>query len=116
MNGIICIYKEKGYTSFDVVAIMRKLCGTKKIGHGGTLDPMAEGVLPIFVGNAFCKSVFKFGNRGRKVFYLLWRICSYLLVLEGFISFINSTTLVFSLSGAPLKIFTISSALASKNC
>ena len=31
---------------------MRKLCGTKKIGHGGTLDPMAEGVLPIFVGNA----------------------------------------------------------------
>lgn len=52
MNGIICIYKEKGYTSFDVVAIMRKLCGTKKIGHGGTLDPMAEGVLPVFVGNA----------------------------------------------------------------
>ncbi len=52
MNGIICIYKERGYTSFDVVAIMRKLCGTKKIGHGGTLDPMAEGVLPIFVGNA----------------------------------------------------------------
>ena len=52
MNGIICIYKEKGYTSFDVVAIMRKLCGTKKIGHGGPLDPMAEGVLPIFVGNA----------------------------------------------------------------
>ncbi len=52
MNGIICVYKEKGYTSFDVVAIMRKLCGTKKIGHGGTLDPMAEGVLPIFVGNA----------------------------------------------------------------
>ena len=52
MNGVICIYKEKGYTSFDVVAIMRKFCGTKKIGHGGTLDPMAEGVLPIFVGNA----------------------------------------------------------------
>lgn len=52
MNGVICIYKEKGYTSFDVVAIMRRFCGTKKIGHGGTLDPMAEGVLPIFVGNA----------------------------------------------------------------
>ena len=52
MNGIICIYKEKGYTSFDVVAILRKLCGTKKIGHGGTLDPMAEGVLPVFIGYA----------------------------------------------------------------
>ncbi len=52
MNGVICIYKEKGYTSFDIVAMMRRFCGTKKIGHGGTLDPMAEGVLPIFVGNA----------------------------------------------------------------
>ncbi len=52
MNGVICVYKEKGSTSFDVVAIMRRFCGTKKIGHGGTLDPMAEGVLPIFVGNA----------------------------------------------------------------
>lgn len=52
MNGIICIYKEKGYTSFDVVAILRKLCGTKRVGHGGTLDPMAEGVLPVFIGAA----------------------------------------------------------------
>ncbi len=52
MNGILCVYKEKGYTSFDVVAIVRKLCGTKKVGHGGTLDPMAEGVLPVFVGAA----------------------------------------------------------------
>ena len=52
MNGVICIYKEQGYTSFDVVAIMRKLFRTKKVGHGGTLDPMAEGVLPIFIGGA----------------------------------------------------------------
>lgn len=52
MNGIICIYKEKGMTSFDVVAQIRRIFGTKKVGHGGTLDPMAEGVLPIFIGNA----------------------------------------------------------------
>lgn len=52
MNGILCVYKEKDYTSFDVVAIMRKLCGIKRIGHGGTLDPMATGVLPIFLGKA----------------------------------------------------------------
>lgn len=52
MNGIICIYKEKGWTSFDVVAKARGIFHTKKIGHGGTLDPMAEGVLPLFVGNA----------------------------------------------------------------
>ncbi|MBD5104275.1 MAG: tRNA pseudouridine(55) synthase TruB, partial [Ruminococcaceae bacterium] len=52
MNGIICIYKEKGMTSFDVVAAVRRIYNTKRVGHGGTLDPMAEGVLPVFVGNA----------------------------------------------------------------
>lgn len=52
MNGIICIYKEKGMTSFDVVAQIRRIFDTKKVGHGGTLDPLAEGVLPIFIGNA----------------------------------------------------------------
>ncbi len=52
MNGILCVNKSKDYTSFDVVAIMRRLTGVKRIGHGGTLDPMAEGVLPVFIGNA----------------------------------------------------------------
>ena len=52
MDGIICIYKEKGYTSFDVVASVRRIFGVKKAGHGGTLDPMAEGVLPVFLGEA----------------------------------------------------------------
>ena len=44
-HGIINVYKEKGYTSFDVVAKMRGICGQKKIGHTGTLDPDAEGCL-----------------------------------------------------------------------
>lgn len=52
MNGIICVNKPQNFTSFDVVAIMRRVCRTKAIGHGGTLDPMATGVLPLFVGNA----------------------------------------------------------------
>ncbi|GMQ64559.1 tRNA pseudouridine(55) synthase TruB [Vallitalea maricola] len=52
MNGIINVYKEKGYTSFDVVAILRKKLKIKKIGHTGTLDPEAEGVLPVCVGKA----------------------------------------------------------------
>lgn len=52
MNGIIVIDKENGYTSFDIVAKMRRICGEKKIGHTGTLDPMATGVLPILIGNA----------------------------------------------------------------
>ncbi len=52
MNGIIVIYKESGCTSFDIVAKMRKICGERKIGHTGTLDPVAEGVLPILTGSA----------------------------------------------------------------
>ena len=50
MNGIININKPKGITSFDVVRIMKKTLNMKKIGHTGTLDPMAEGVLPICIG------------------------------------------------------------------
>lgn len=50
MNGILNIYKEKGFTSHDVVAVVRKTLHTKKVGHTGTLDPDAEGVLPICVG------------------------------------------------------------------
>lgn len=50
-NGIINIYKEKGFTSFDVVAKMRGIIGQKKIGHTGTLDPDAVGVLPVCLGN-----------------------------------------------------------------
>ncbi len=52
INGIINIYKEKGYTSHDVVAKMRGILRIKKIGHTGTLDPEAEGVLPICIGKA----------------------------------------------------------------
>lgn len=49
-DGIINVYKEKGYTSHDVVAKMRGILKMKKIGHTGTLDPDAEGVLPICIG------------------------------------------------------------------
>lgn len=52
MNGIICIDKPQGFTSFDVVAKLRGILKMKRIGHGGTLDPMATGVLPIFLGQA----------------------------------------------------------------
>lgn len=52
MDGIINVYKEKGYTSHDVVAKMRGILRMKKIGHTGTLDPEAEGVLPVCVGKA----------------------------------------------------------------
>lgn len=51
-NGIIPVNKPMGFTSFDVVAKCRGILKTKKIGHAGTLDPMATGVLPIFIGTA----------------------------------------------------------------
>lgn len=50
-HGIINVYKEAGYTSHDVVAKLRGICGQKKIGHTGTLDPDAVGVLPVCLGN-----------------------------------------------------------------
>ena len=50
LDGVLNIYKEKGYTSHDVVAKMRGILRQKKIGHTGTLDPDAEGVLPVCLG------------------------------------------------------------------
>ena len=50
MNGIVIIDKPEGWTSQDVVSKLRGVLHTKRIGHGGTLDPMATGVLPVFVG------------------------------------------------------------------
>ncbi|MDO5478215.1 MAG: tRNA pseudouridine(55) synthase TruB [Clostridia bacterium] len=52
MNGVIVIDKEAGFTSFDVVAKVRRLCRPFKVGHTGTLDPDATGVLPVCIGNA----------------------------------------------------------------
>lgn len=52
MDGIINVYKERGYTSFDVVAKLRGILHERRIGHTGTLDPEAEGVLPVCVGQA----------------------------------------------------------------
>lgn len=52
MDGILLVNKPQRFTSFDVVAKLRGILKTKKIGHGGTLDPMATGVLPVFVGSA----------------------------------------------------------------
>lgn len=52
MNGIVIVDKPQGWTSQDVTARLRRVFETRRIGHGGTLDPMATGVLPVFVGRA----------------------------------------------------------------
>lgn len=52
MDGIIIVDKPQGWTSFDVVAKIRNLTGVRRVGHSGTLDPIATGVLPVFLGKA----------------------------------------------------------------
>ena len=52
MNGVIVIDKPADYTSFDVIAVVRKLTGQRRTGHTGTLDPNATGVLPVLLGSA----------------------------------------------------------------
>jgi tRNA pseudouridine55 synthase len=52
MDGVLNIYKPSGISSFDVVRKIMKLCNTRKVGHTGTLDPLASGVLPICIGKA----------------------------------------------------------------
>jgi len=64
MNGIILVNKEKGYTSRDVVNIISKVLGTKKVGHTGTLDPIAEGVLVVVVGK--CTKLCDYKNLDEK--------------------------------------------------
>lgn len=63
-NGIIIIDKPQDWTSMDVCAKLRGILREKRIGHGGTLDPMATGVLPVFVGNA--TRVVEFAEKGDK--------------------------------------------------
>ena len=66
MEGIVIVNKPIDWTSFDVVAKIRGLTGIKKVGHSGTLDPMATGVLPVFIGRSATKLIDQFigGDKG----------------------------------------------------
>ncbi len=50
VHGLLNVCKARGFTSHDVVAVVRRTLGTRRVGHAGTLDPLAEGVLPVCVG------------------------------------------------------------------
>lgn len=63
MDGILPVAKPAGPTSHDVVALVRRLSATKRVGHGGTLDPFASGVLPIFLGRATRLVEYHLGDR-----------------------------------------------------
>lgn len=68
MDGILNVLKPPGMTSHDVVAYLRRVLKTKKIGHGGTLDPDAAGVLPVFIGSA--TRLLEFAVEGRKQYFV----------------------------------------------
>jgi tRNA pseudouridine55 synthase len=63
LDGILIVAKSAGPTSHDVVALIRRLAATKRVGHGGTLDPFASGVLPIFLGHATRIAEYHLGDR-----------------------------------------------------
>ena len=63
-DGIFNVLKPPGMTSHDVIAFLRRVLNTKKVGHGGTLDPDAAGVLPVFTGTA--TRLLEFAVEGRK--------------------------------------------------
>lgn len=63
MDGVLVVRKPAGPTSHDVVALARRLTGTRRIGHGGTLDPFASGVLPLFLGGATRLVEYHLGDR-----------------------------------------------------
>ncbi|TAK01498.1 MAG: tRNA pseudouridine(55) synthase TruB [Chloroflexota bacterium] len=63
LDGVLVLAKPPGPTSHDVVALARRLTGTRRIGHGGTLDPFASGVLPLFLGGATRLVEYHLGDR-----------------------------------------------------
>jgi tRNA pseudouridine55 synthase len=63
LDGILVVAKTAGPTSHDVVALVRRLAATKRVGHGGTLDPFASGVLPVFLGHATRVVEYHLGDR-----------------------------------------------------
>src|SRR5690606_5309905 len=65
MNGIIAINKPKGITSHDVVNRVRRITGVKRVGHGGTLDPLASGVLVVAITREYTKQLDQF-VKGKK--------------------------------------------------
>jgi tRNA pseudouridine55 synthase len=63
LEGVLVVAKPAGPTSHDIVAIVRRLTGVRRVGHGGTLDPFAAGVLPIFVGRATRVAEYHLGDK-----------------------------------------------------
>ena len=120
IHGVLNIYKEKGYTSHDVVAKLRGIVGQKKIGHTGTLDPDAVGVLPVCLGKAtkLCDMLTD-KNKTYETVMLLGRVTdtqdvSGTILKEGDISGLDEATVtnaIYSFLGDYMQIPPMYSAL-----
>ena len=120
IHGVLNIYKEKGYTSHDVVAKLRGIVGQKKIGHTGTLDPDAVGVLPVCLGKAtkLCDMLTD-KNKTYETVMLLGRVTdtqdvSGIVLKEGDISGLDEATVtnaIYSFLGDYMQIPPMYSAL-----
>ena len=75
LNGLILLDKPEGFTSFKAAAVLRRIYGTKRVGHTGTLDPMATGVLPIFLGRATALFHYQYfrPNSPQRLLGLVWQ-------------------------------------------
>ena len=71
-DGIIIVDKPQDWTSMDVCAKLRRVMGERRVGHAGTLDPLATGVLPVFVGRA--TRAVEFAERGEKEYIATLRL------------------------------------------
>src|SRR6476646_8372606 len=65
LDGVLVVAKPVGPTSHDIVGLVRRLAATKRVGHGGTLDPFASGVVPVFLGKATRLVEYHLGDRKR---------------------------------------------------
>ncbi|MEO8470274.1 MAG: tRNA pseudouridine(55) synthase TruB [Chloroflexota bacterium] len=105
LEGVLIVAKPSGPTSHDVVALVRRLSGTRRIGHGGTLDPFASGVLPLYLGGATRLVEYHLGDRKRYRATVCFAASSSTDDLDGELTPVDGPTLSSEAVNAALAAF-----------
>ena len=105
LEGVLIVAKPAGPTSHDVVALVRRLSGTRRIGHGGTLDPFASGVLPLYLGGATRLVEYHLGDRKRYRATVCFASSSSTDDLDGELTPVHGPTLSSDAVNAALEAF-----------